>query len=416
MNRSQAASDVTRAARLTPAIPAAIATIAVRGARAGEVLAGSFRAASGRAPDWRTGEVRFGLWMLRGSDIPPEHVVVCQIENQHFEIHCHGGLAVCEWILSDLEASDCEICAAADWPASRAGRVEAAAELALTRAATLKVAAVLLDQFSGSLTRELESLATAIGASQLGRAREICAELLHWADFGMKLLEPWRLTLAGPPNVGKSSLTNALVGAARVLVHHEPGTTRDAVETSIVVSSWPVVLTDTAGVRPPAESIERLGIDAAWLRWQSADIGLLVVDATVGWTPVHSELLSRRSAPTVLVLNKSDLQPTAALPEEALASVSGLSSVAGRVKMIATDATGPAGVAELIAALGRHFDALMPPAGSGVPFLTEQVMLLRDVERQLGEGQADAARQRIANYLYDPGCSAFSAVSLRPLR
>jgi tRNA modification GTPase len=223
----------------------------------------------------------------------------------------------------------------------------------------------------------------------------------------MKLIEPWRLTLAGPPNVGKSSLTNTLVGAARVLVHHEPGTTRDAVETSIVVSSWPVVLTDTAGVRQPVESIESQGIAAARLRWRAADIGLLVVDATAGWTPTHSELLSDRSGVTIVLLNKSDLQSKVVLPDETLADVSGLRGPAGPVKTVVTAATGPTGVALLIDALGEHFDALMPPAGAGVPFLAEHVALVRAVEAKLADGQPVQAQEVIISYLASgPGAKA----------
>lgn len=398
MNPLSSRGEVTQAARLTPAISAAIATIGLCGPHATQVLARFFCSASGPAPSWRPGSVRFGLWTLQGSDAPSEHVVVAQIADQHFEIHCHGGLAVTEWILRDLEASGCAVTAADQWPAEHLGRTEAAAELALSRASTIKVAAVLLDQVNGSLTRELQSIASAVAASEYARAREICARLLRRSQFGLKLTQPWRLTLAGPPNVGKSSLTNTLVGAARVLVHHEPGTTRDAVETPIVISSWPLVLTDTAGVRQSTESIERQGIDAAHRRWEAADIGLLVVDATVGWTPVHDHLASRRSGATLIVLNKSDLKPDPFLPNDALAAVEGLLSRSGPTKTVSTEALGPTGVKQLIAALAAHFDALAPPTGSGVPFLAEHVALLSEVERLLAEGQSNAAGAVLTSY------------------
>ncbi len=85
---------------------------------------------------------------------------------------------------------------------------------------------------------------------------------------------------------------NALTGSTRVLVHHEPGTTRDAVETSLVMGGWPLILTDTAGIRQSQETIEQHGVQTAWHRWQNADVGLLVVDATVGWTEQHNQLLA----------------------------------------------------------------------------------------------------------------------------
>ncbi len=102
---------------------------------------------------------------------------------------------------------------------------------------------------------------------------------------------------------------NALTGASRVLVHHEPGTTRDAVETNLVIGDWPLVLTDTAGIRDSEEVVERLGIETAWQRWRNADLGLLMVDTTVGWTAQHDQLLSGPEV-IMVVLNKVDAVAT----------------------------------------------------------------------------------------------------------
>jgi tRNA modification GTPase len=254
----------------------------------------------------------------------------------------------------------------------------------------------LLDQVQGSLVRELRDLLSSIRCSNRLEALSGCERLLQRARLGLQLLKPWRLTFAGPPNAGKSSLINALVGASRVLVHHEPGTTRDAVDTEIVVAAWPVIITDTAGVRDAQGSIEQMGIATARRRWDAADVGLLVVDASVGWTDVHEELIERRRRPTLIVLNKQDLQPAATIPAHALLRISGLSSAEGTVAVVPTRATQAGGTDALLAALGAHFDAWLPPSGSGVPFLPEHVALLERVKECCVQERFDEAAWRLS--------------------
>ena len=104
------------------------------------------------------------------------------------------------------------------------------------------------------------------------------AILLARADLGRHLVRPWSVVLAGPVNVGKSSLINALAGYGRSIVHHAPGTTRDAVTAATAIDGWPVELCDTAGLRPAATPVERAGIERAQERLAQADLAVLVFD------------------------------------------------------------------------------------------------------------------------------------------
>jgi tRNA modification GTPase len=114
--------------------------------------------------------------------------------------------------------------------------------------------------------------------------------------------------IAGRPNVGKSSLLNRLLGERRAIVTPIAGTTRDFIEETLEIAGIPVRLTDTAGIRPPEDAIEREGIDLLWERVETADAVLLLMDGSASLAPEDRELLVRMRDKTMIpVLNKSDL-------------------------------------------------------------------------------------------------------------
>jgi tRNA modification GTPase len=151
-------------------------------------------------------------------------------------------------------------------------------------------------------------------------------ELLAGAEAGMIYRQGLRVAIAGRPNVGKSSLLNALLRDNRAIVTPVPGTTRDTVEETINLRGIPVVLVDTAGIRATDDLVEQLGVERSRQAVARADLVLFLVDAS---EPLHAhdreiaDLLSGR--PTVLVLNKSDLPP--AVNRDAVASLSPGSTV-----------------------------------------------------------------------------------------
>jgi tRNA modification GTPase len=116
------------------------------------------------------------------------------------------------------------------------------------------------------------------------------------------------VVIAGRPNVGKSSLLNRLLGEKRAIVTSIPGTTRDFIEETFDLGGIPVRLTDTAGLRPPEDAIEKEGIDLVWQRLETADAVLVLLDGSAELTPDDRELLAKMVAkPLLPVLNKSDL-------------------------------------------------------------------------------------------------------------
>ena len=95
--------------------------------------------------------------------------------------------------------------------------------------------------------------------------------------------------LAGRPNAGKSSLFNALLGVERAIVTEIPGTTRDAIEATVELGSFPFRLIDTAGLRASDDQVERLGVEVAERYAGAADLMLYCVDGTAGLTPEDRE-------------------------------------------------------------------------------------------------------------------------------
>ncbi|NJL87811.1 MAG: tRNA uridine-5-carboxymethylaminomethyl(34) synthesis GTPase MnmE [Leptolyngbyaceae cyanobacterium SM1_1_3] len=152
---------------------------------------------------------------------------------------------------------------------------------------------------------------------QLGQALAQVRQILSTAHQGKLLRSGLRVAIVGRPNVGKSSLLNAWSRSDRAIVTSLPGTTRDVVESQLVVGGIPVQVLDTAGIRAATDQAEKIGVARSLQAAQSADLVLLTIDAGAGWTEADQQLYEQvRDRPLVLVVNKIDLvEPTAlALP------------------------------------------------------------------------------------------------------
>ncbi|HZG40581.1 MAG TPA: tRNA uridine-5-carboxymethylaminomethyl(34) synthesis GTPase MnmE, partial [Nodosilinea sp.] len=146
--------------------------------------------------------------------------------------------------------------------------------------------------------------------SQLAAVLAEVERILATAESGELLRTGLKVAIVGRPNVGKSSLLNAWSRSDRAIVTDLPGTTRDVVESQLVVGGIPIQVLDTAGIRDASDPVEQMGIARSRQVAQGADLVLLTIDATAGWTAADEALYeSVRDRPLILVVNKVDLLP-----------------------------------------------------------------------------------------------------------
>jgi tRNA modification GTPase len=181
-------------------------------------------------------------------------------------------------------------------------------------------------------------------ASELVRMLEGFAAARRWC-------EGHRVVLAGRPNVGKSSLINALLGSNRMIVSDEPGTTRDSVDETVDLGGMAFLLTDTAGVRETSSRAEADAVARARERAEIADILAVILDASAPLQAQDRELLSGSAGRRrVVVLNKIDL-PRASGIEEIAAYVSAGEQI---VELSAHTGAGCARLVDVLVALARE--------------------------------------------------------------
>ncbi len=152
---------------------------------------------------------------------------------------------------------------------------------------------------------------------QLAQVAASVQRIVATAEQGALLRSGLNVAIVGRPNVGKSSLLNAWSRSDRAIVTDLPGTTRDVVESQLVVGGIPVRVLDTAGIRDTSDRVEQLGVERSRHVAQAADLVLLVVDALAGWTLDDQAIYSQVSdRPLILVFNKTDLLPPGTQPSQ----------------------------------------------------------------------------------------------------
>ncbi|MDE5115539.1 MAG: tRNA uridine-5-carboxymethylaminomethyl(34) synthesis GTPase MnmE, partial [Trichodesmium sp. St15_bin1_1] len=131
--------------------------------------------------------------------------------------------------------------------------------------------------------------------------------VLATASRGDLLRTGLKVAIIGRPNVGKSSLLNAWSRSDRAIVTDLPGTTRDVVESQLVVGGIPVQVLDTAGIRETQDRVEKIGVERSCQAAESADIVLLTIDAKVGWTELDEFIYQQvKHRSLILIINKVD--------------------------------------------------------------------------------------------------------------
>jgi len=146
-----------------------------------------------------------------------------------------------------------------------------------------------------------------------GMLRQGLEELIHKLDESIdehtsRLLHRGLQTaIIGRPNVGKSSLLNALLEEERAIVTSVPGTTRDTIRGEMILNGIRIELTDTAGIRETEDPVERIGVERSESAWKNADLTILVLDGSSKLTKEDSRLLKGLTGNAVIVINKADL-------------------------------------------------------------------------------------------------------------
>lgn len=193
--------------------------------------------------------------------------------------------------------------------------------LAALRAAVLDLEALLAydidfpDEDDGPVPPERVGAAT-------GALRTQLATLLATAPEGERLRAGALVVIAGPPNAGKSSLFNALLGTERAIVTDVPGTTRDAIEAPATIAGFPFRLVDTAGLRDSADRVERLGIEVSHRYLAAADLVLYCEEAGAA-APGRAAFLSGLEAAVLSVDTKADLHQGRSTDSIAVSAVTG---------------------------------------------------------------------------------------------
>jgi tRNA modification GTPase len=348
---------MTTFARLTPAGVGAIAVFAITGPTSWAVMCRLFSPAKSPLP---ARPVPGRRWY--GRAVSDDVVLVCRADDQ-CELHCHGGLAIIERMERQFAMSGA---------LPRPAPLRITPRTLLPTAPTLRIANILLDQDCGAWDSAIDRMLASLPSDAAGVQIQI-DELLNWEPITKHLSMPWRVAIVGRPNVGKSSLVNALAGFERAIVSPIAGTTRDAVRTLLAFDGWPVELFDTAGIRPTADDLEAAGIAVAEDMAASADLVITVIDSI--------DDLASPAIAGMAVFNKSDLAaPDIVRPE----------------RMLAVSAKTGAGLPALIRAMVARLVPCEPPSGAAMPFSLECLASLNRARESISHGAIDAARTILA--------------------
>ena len=291
------------------------------------------------------------------------------------EIQCHGSVVSLKKILSLTLENGARLAEPGEFTkrAFLNGRLDlsqAEAVIDLIKAKTDRTFEVALDQLRGGFSEKIRGLRQRlvdvlvdltvnidypdedieeVTYEKLQKGLEsLCsdiARLLDTADTGRIMREGLRISIIGKPNVGKSSLMNALLKESRAIVTAIPGTTRDVIEEGLSIGGIPVILTDTAGIRKTDDTIEKIGIEKSKEAFNKADLIIFIADLSRELEEEDREILeAARGRKVICLMNKSDLDrkldedslkealPGAVFIEASVAKDEGISELENTIK------------------------------------------------------------------------------------
>ncbi len=330
----------------TPPGEGGIGIIRISGEKAVEIASKVFRSSTGRTvTDFMSHTLHVGeLWHPDTGERLDEVLVAVMKAPRTYtredvvEFHCHGSPLVLRFGLEALIRSGARLATPGEFTKraflnGRLDLAQAEAVMDLIQARSQTGIRVALEQLRGKLSAEVEQLregllrllveveagidftedgitfiSTEALVTEVEKVSERIRRLIGTSAEGRIVREGATVVLAGRPNVGKSSLLNALVRADRAIVADLPGTTRDVLEEFVNIRGIPVRLLDTAGLREGVDVVEKEGVRRSHEALERADMILAVLDGSMPLAAEDRRLLEEAQAkPSVVVVNKSDL-------------------------------------------------------------------------------------------------------------
>ena len=323
-----------------------IAIIRVSGSEALDVVSKVFRAKNDfNIKEMKSYTMKYGF-IYDGEDLIDEVIISFMKGPRSFtaedvvEINCHGGVVSTNKVLEAVIKAGARIAEPGEFTkrAFLNGRIDlsqAEAVMDIIKAKTDLSMKSAVMQSSGYLSREINRLREYMlnvmalvefavdfteddeeidpsiplkVAESLGNAIGEMQVLLKSADEGKLIRDGLSLAIVGKPNVGKSSLLNALLKEKRAIVTDIAGTTRDVIEEYINLDGIPVKIIDTAGIRETEDIVEKIGVERSIQKLEQADLVLLVLDTSREISDEDREIIEQvKDKKTILILNKIDL-------------------------------------------------------------------------------------------------------------
>lgn len=401
--------DDTIAALSTPAGRGAIAIVRLSG--------GAAHAMAARLVDpWPSKPRQVTLCAIRDlrDDSVIDRALVTRFDAPHsytgeamVEIACHGGVAVSAAILDVLAYAGARSAEPGEFTQRAVfnGKLdlvqaEAVADLidarthALRRAAVRQLDGGLSDVLIGLRDRMLQveallaydidfpeeddgPISRDAVAATAAEARSAVEALLATVPLGEVARDGALVVIAGPPNAGKSSLFNALLGESRAIVTEMPGTTRDAIEVRVEAAGWPLRLVDTAGLRDTADVVERLGIEVSERHIREAHVILVCAESLEALDEGLARVERLGNGVRIAVLTKADRGDDGDVRRGRMCR--------GGARPVAVSATTRQGLDVLMAAIGEVLERSVGTITPEYPIVTRtrHREALRDALREL---------------------------------
>lgn len=254
------------------------------------------------------------------------------------EINCHGSIVSLRKVLELVLASGARLAEAGEFTKraflnGRLDLTQAEAVIDLIKAKSDKTFDVALEQLDGSLSNKIKEIRALLMdelvnitvnldypdedievivydkmLNNLSQINDMIEKLIASADTGRIIKEGFKIAIVGKPNVGKSSLMNALLKETRAIVTDIPGTTRDTIVEDINIKGIPVKLIDTAGIHETEDTVEKIGIEKSKESFNQADLVVLILDASRNIEKEDMDIVEFvENRKCLVLLNKADL-------------------------------------------------------------------------------------------------------------